>query len=122
MTGIGYFGDRRRAEVGAELLERAVHGGSLVLRKLGGDRAGEMRYQRFLSAGQVSVEEMLATAGAHTAAAAWPGCPGSSPDAAVGTATTTPRGPKTMRDDWDTIAKRLKGYAQALYDLQTADA
>ena len=27
-----------------------------------------------------------------------------------------------MRDDWDTIAKRLKGYAQALYDLQTADA
>jgi len=70
MTGIGYFGDRRRAEVGAELLERAVHGGSLVLRKLGGDRAGEMRYQRFLSAEQVSVEEMLATAGARTAAAA----------------------------------------------------
>lgn len=70
MSGIGYFGDARRAEVGAELVERAVHGGSLVLRKLGGDRAGEMRYQRFLSADRVSVEEMLATACEHTAAAA----------------------------------------------------
>ena len=33
-----------------------------------------------------------------------------------------PPGPKTMRDGWDKFAERLKGYAQALDDLQTANA
>lgn len=70
MTGIGYFGDARRAAVGEALVERAVSGGTLVLRKLAETRADEVSYQRFLSAEQVTVEEMLRTAALHTAEAA----------------------------------------------------
>lgn len=69
-AGIGYFGDARRAATGQELIKRAVAGGTLVLRKLAESRAAEVRYQRFLSAAEVTVDELLATAGASTAAAA----------------------------------------------------
>src|SRR3981189_2182679 len=37
-VGVGYFGDVRREQAGAILLERVVATGSLVLRKVGGDR------------------------------------------------------------------------------------
>ena len=68
-AGLGYFGDARRAAVGEELLERAVAGGTLVLRQLGGTRAGEMRYQRFLNSSFVDLEEIFETASRHTAEA-----------------------------------------------------
>jgi hypothetical protein len=51
---LGYFGDARRAAVGSELLERVTASGSLVIRKLGATRAGELAIHRFLSAPSVS--------------------------------------------------------------------
>ena len=66
---LGYFGDARRAAIGTELIERVVASGSLVIRKLGGTRAGELAFHRFLSAPSVSCREMLDTLGARTLAA-----------------------------------------------------
>src|SRR5436853_256186 len=57
---IGFFGDVRREEAGATLFERVVETGSLVLRQVGGNRAGEMAAHRFLSSPHVSPEEILA--------------------------------------------------------------
>jgi hypothetical protein len=51
---LGYFGDARRAAVGTELLERVTASGSLVIRKLGATRAGELAIHRFLSAPSVA--------------------------------------------------------------------
>ena len=59
---IGFFGDVRREEAGATLFERVVETGSLVLRQVGGNRAGEMAVHRFLSSPHVTPEEILATA------------------------------------------------------------
>jgi len=69
-ANIGYFGDARRAATGAALVERAVAGGTLVLRKLAETRAAEVRYQRFLNADAVTADEILSTVGASTAAVA----------------------------------------------------
>ena len=66
---IGYFGDVRREQTGAILLERVVATGSLVLRQVGGDRAGELSANRFLGSARVTPEEILATVGRRTAAA-----------------------------------------------------
>jgi Transposase DDE domain len=66
---IGYFGDVRREQAGAILLERVVATGSLVVRKVGGDRAGELSAHRFLGSAHVTPEEILETAGRRTAAA-----------------------------------------------------
>ena len=44
--GTGYFGDARRAAVGTELIERVTATGSLVIRKLGATRAGELAIHR----------------------------------------------------------------------------
>ena len=66
---LGYFGDARRAAVGTELIDRVVATGSLVIRKLGVDRAGEMAIHRFLSAPSVSCAEMLQTLGSRSIAA-----------------------------------------------------
>ena len=66
---VGCFGDLRREQAGAILLERVVATGSLVLRKIGGDRAGELSVHRFLGSAHVTPEEILATVGARTAAA-----------------------------------------------------
>ena len=66
---LGYFGDTRRAAVGTELIDRVVATGSLVIRKLGVDRAGEMAIHRFLSAPSVSCAEMLQTLGSRSVAA-----------------------------------------------------
>lgn len=69
---LGYFGDARRAACGTDLLDRVTALGTLVLRKLGGDRAGEMAINRFLSGPSVCVREMLQTLSARTVA----GCAG----------------------------------------------
>jgi hypothetical protein len=66
---VGFFGDVRREEAGAALFERVVATGSLVVREIGGDRAGEMSAHRFLGSERVTPAEMLATAGTRTAAA-----------------------------------------------------
>lgn len=66
---IGFFGDVRREQAGTALFERVVTTGSLVLRDLGGDRAGEMSAHRFLDSRHVTPEEILKTAGNRTAAA-----------------------------------------------------
>jgi hypothetical protein len=64
--GIGEFGDARRAARGAWLFERIVAIGSLVLRKVGGDRAGEIAAHRFLDSPQVSADEIIATLSRRT--------------------------------------------------------
>ena len=67
---LGYFGDARRAAVGTELIERVTATGSLVIRKLGATRAGELAIHRFLSAPSVTCKEMLGTLAGRTLAAA----------------------------------------------------
>jgi Transposase DDE domain len=66
---IGGFGDARRAAVGAFFLERVIETGSLVVRRIGGDRAGEMAVHRFLSSAAVQVSEIVETVAARTASA-----------------------------------------------------
>jgi hypothetical protein len=67
--GIGYFGDTRREAAGGVIFERVVATGSLVLREIGGDRAGELSVSRFLGSPEVTPEEILETIGQRTAAA-----------------------------------------------------
>jgi hypothetical protein len=66
---IGFFGDVRRERAGMVFFERVVTTGSLVVRELGGDRAGELSAHRFLTSRYVTPEEILRTAGQRTAAA-----------------------------------------------------
>ena len=66
---LGYFGDARRAVVGTELIERVTATGSLVIRKLGETRAGELAIHRFLSAPSVTCKEMLGTLAGRTVTA-----------------------------------------------------
>ena len=63
---IGEFADARRRARGAWLFERVVSTGSLVLRRIGGNRAGEVAVNRFLSSPEVSAEEIVATVGCRT--------------------------------------------------------
>src|SRR5713101_5419126 len=63
---IGEFGDVRRAARGAWLFARIVAVGSLVLRQVGGDRAGEIAAHRFLASRQVRAEEITETLSART--------------------------------------------------------
>jgi hypothetical protein len=67
---LGYFGDARRAAVGTQLLDRVTATGSLVIRKLGETRAGELAIHRFLAAPSVNCGEMLETLAGRTIAAA----------------------------------------------------
>lgn len=66
---IGSFGHVRREAVGAMIFGRVVATGSLVVREIGSNRAGEMSVHRFLGSSHVTPEEIIATAGARTAAA-----------------------------------------------------
>ena len=54
LESIGEFADARRAARGEWLFERVMSTGSLVLRQIGGDRAGEVAVNRFLSSPEVS--------------------------------------------------------------------
>jgi len=69
-TSLGKFGDARREAVGillhARLVENSARG--ISVRRLGLDRAGELRLTRFLHSDAVSIEEMVATAAGRTAA------------------------------------------------------
>jgi hypothetical protein len=65
---LGQFGDARRQAAGTDLLARLVEVGQsgVSVRKLGGDRSGEVRFGRFLRCEAVTPEEMVATAASHT--------------------------------------------------------
>jgi len=65
-AGIGYFGDRRRAARGLQMLERATARGSLQITDLSDTRAEEIGFHRFLDSPQVSCTEILETAGRRT--------------------------------------------------------
>jgi len=66
---IGSFGDVRRERAGAALFQGVMETGLLVLRKVGGDRAGEMSAHRFLTSPNVTPEEIIKTACTRTASA-----------------------------------------------------
>jgi hypothetical protein len=66
---VGNFRDARRAAAGARMFERVVTTGSLVLRVIGGDRAGELSAGRFLDSPHVTPDEILTTAARRTAKA-----------------------------------------------------
>lgn len=61
------FGDIRVAERADWLVERVATAGTLVLRKLGGSRAGENAVHRFLSSPYVGVDRIVETLAARTA-------------------------------------------------------
>ena len=61
------FGDIRVAERADWLIERVSTAGTLVLRKLGEDRAGEKAVHRFLSSPYVSVDRIVETLAARSA-------------------------------------------------------
>jgi hypothetical protein len=60
------FGDIRVEKRGDWLIERVAATGSLVLRQLGENRAGEMAVHRFLSSPYVSVERIVETLAGRT--------------------------------------------------------
>jgi hypothetical protein len=62
------FGDIRVAERADWLIERVATAGTLVLRRIGETRAGEQAVHRFLSSPYVSVERIVETLAARTAA------------------------------------------------------
>src|ERR1700761_6860827 len=62
------FGDVRVAERADWLIERVATAGTLVLRRVGETRAGECAVHRFLSSPYVSVESIVETLAARTAA------------------------------------------------------
>jgi hypothetical protein len=62
------FGDIRVAERADWLIERVATVGTLVLRRVGETRAGERAVHRFLSSPHVSVERIVETLAARTAA------------------------------------------------------
>src|SRR5260221_9487761 len=61
------FGDIRVAERADWVIERVAATGSLVLRKIGETRAGEMAVHRLLSSPYVSVERIVETLAGRTA-------------------------------------------------------
>lgn len=66
---LGRFGDARREAAGVLLHARLVENGArgISVRRLGVDRAGELRLTRFLHSEAVCIKEMLATAAERTA-------------------------------------------------------
>ena len=65
----GTFGDKRRSAVLAQLEEAMVSQSSVVVRRLGEDRAGEISAHRVLSSPDVTPEGIAACLGRRTAAA-----------------------------------------------------
>lgn len=66
---MGLFRDVRREAVGAFVFERVVTTGSLKIREIGGDRAGEVSVHRFLGSPHVTYQEILRTTASRTALA-----------------------------------------------------
>lgn len=65
---LGSFGDERLRKGGAVFLAALAERQTTCVRKLGGNRAGEVRFGRFLRNPAVTKEEMLVTAGLATGA------------------------------------------------------
>jgi hypothetical protein len=66
-SSVGLFGDRRRAARGAWVFERIVATGSLVIRQIGGNRAGEIATHRFFDSPEVTPAEIIETLSERTA-------------------------------------------------------
>jgi hypothetical protein len=66
---IGCFGDPRREERGAWIMQRTVACGSLTVRTIGETRAGEIAVHRFLDCPDVTADEIITTLAERTAAA-----------------------------------------------------
>jgi hypothetical protein len=64
------FGDVRVDERGSWMFEQIVATGSLLLRRIGGDRAGEIAAGRFLASPGVTAEAIIATHAERTRRAA----------------------------------------------------
>lgn len=58
--GIGYFGDERSKKNGALLTQRVAERQAVCLRKLGDNRAEQVKFRRFLLNKAVTVDEMVA--------------------------------------------------------------
>jgi hypothetical protein len=69
-AGFGVVRGRTAQKRGADFYAALVHKRTACLRKLGGDRAGQVRFHRFLHNEAVTAAEMVCTAAAHTARAA----------------------------------------------------
>lgn len=63
---VGYFGDPRLRRTGAQLYSRMVEQESVCLRRLGGDRAAEVRFGRWLSNPKVTRQEIMREASQKT--------------------------------------------------------
>jgi hypothetical protein len=68
--GVGYFGDERLKKNGELLCERIATRQTVCIRKLGDDRAEQVRFRRLLANEAVTVEEMVAHRATFVAAAA----------------------------------------------------
>ena len=66
-AGVGMFGDKRLARRGAIVFNRIVSTGSLVQRRVGKTRSGELGMARFLESPAVTKEEIVETVGERTA-------------------------------------------------------
>lgn len=64
--GLGSFGDERLRKGGCEFMAAVAARRTVCLRKLGGNRAGEMRFGRFLHNEAVTTREMIDTAARAT--------------------------------------------------------
>ena len=55
---VGSFGDLRRKATGTALFRSIIEKGTLIIRRLGGNRAQQIRFQRFLWSDAVTLTEM----------------------------------------------------------------
>ena len=67
---LGSFGDVRLDSVGASILERMALRKTVCLRRLGGDRGGELRFGRFFANEKVTAEKIVDDWGRSTGPAA----------------------------------------------------
>jgi hypothetical protein len=69
-TGIGYFGDGRLRKTGELFAERVAERQAVCIRKLGDDRAEQVRFRRLLANDAVTCREMLGYRATFVAVAA----------------------------------------------------
>src|SRR5260370_1063065 len=67
VDSVGDFGDKRLARRGSIVFNRIIASGSLVQRRVGKSRAGELGMARFLESPAVSKEEIVETIAGRTA-------------------------------------------------------
>jgi hypothetical protein len=67
---IGYFGDLRRCLAGGKLFEAIVQKGDLHVRVLSSSRAEQVRFERFLTNDEVTIDEIKQSALSKTASTA----------------------------------------------------